>query len=150
MKHLLTAIACCLAVAGSAQTPYNPDSNTDYVIGVDDLMGLLSLFGGDFLPSYEIEKQVCDGLDTCYVNESTNWLEFNATYPVSTWNEETVVLPESTTWKKLIFATELNSIYQQIEVKGGADTFNMSAAEIQGPTAVIFIRDDNGIWWREN
>ena len=25
MKHLLTAIACCLAVAGSAQTSYNPD-----------------------------------------------------------------------------------------------------------------------------
>ena len=29
MKHLLTAIACCLAVAGSAQTPYNPDSDGD-------------------------------------------------------------------------------------------------------------------------
>ena len=50
MKHLLTAIACCLAVAGSAQfipqpMGYNPDSNSDGFVGAEDLMGLLSLFG---------------------------------------------------------------------------------------------------------
>ena len=50
MKHLLTAIACCLAVAGSAQfipqpMGYNPDSNSDGFVGAEDLMGLLSLYG---------------------------------------------------------------------------------------------------------
>ena len=48
MKHLLTAIACCLAVAGSAQSdayPYNPDSDGDGLIGVEDLLSMLSDFG---------------------------------------------------------------------------------------------------------
>ena len=48
MKHLLTAIACCLAVAGSAQSdayPFNPDSDGDGLIGVEDLLALLSDFG---------------------------------------------------------------------------------------------------------
>ena len=48
MKHLLTAIACCLAVAGGAQTPYNPDSNGDNVIAMDDFLDFLPLFGGEF------------------------------------------------------------------------------------------------------
>jgi len=45
MKHLLTAIACCLAVAGSAQFPYNPDSNGDGFVGSADLVTLLSFYG---------------------------------------------------------------------------------------------------------
>ena len=50
MKHLLTAIACCLAVAGSAQSdgyPFNPDADADGIIGVADLLALLSDFGFD-------------------------------------------------------------------------------------------------------
>jgi len=50
---------------------------------------------------------------------------------------------------RLTAATD-NSIYQQIEIKGGVNTFSISAGEIQGATAVIFIRDDSGVWWREN
>ena len=52
MKHLLTAIACCLAVAGSAQTPvsYNPDSDGDYFVGAEDLLALLSEYGTSFTP----------------------------------------------------------------------------------------------------
>ena len=57
MKHLLTAIACCLAVAGSAQTPYNPDSDGNNLMGAEDLMSLLSLYGGEFYPQ-TIEPQV--------------------------------------------------------------------------------------------
>ena len=75
MKHLLTAIACCLAVAGSAQTPYNPDSDGDNSITVEDLMSTLSFFGGPFFVDYSM-IQVCDavemgiqGVDTCYVEE---------------------------------------------------------------------------------
>ena len=48
MKHLLTAIACCLAVAGNAQTPYNPDGNADGMIGSADLVSLLSFYGALF------------------------------------------------------------------------------------------------------
>ena len=44
MKHLLTAIACCLAVAGSAQTSYNPDIDGDGCITVTDVLGVLSQF----------------------------------------------------------------------------------------------------------
>ena len=35
MKQLLTVIACCLAVAGSAQTdwPWNPDYDSDQMVG---------------------------------------------------------------------------------------------------------------------
>jgi hypothetical protein len=51
MKHLLTAIACCLAVAGSAQT-WNPDADFDNVIGVNDLMALLSVFGSEWTADY--------------------------------------------------------------------------------------------------
>ena len=51
MKHLLTAIACCLAVAGSAQT-WNPDADFDNVIGVEDLMALLSVFGTEWTAEY--------------------------------------------------------------------------------------------------
>ena len=50
MKHLLTAIACCLAVAGSAQTPYNPDADGNNLIGVDDLTEFLPLWGQEFYP----------------------------------------------------------------------------------------------------
>ena len=56
MKHLLTAIACCLAVAGSAQSdayPFNPDSEGDGIVGVADLLALLSDFG------LEAEVETC-------------------------------------------------------------------------------------------
>ena len=51
MKHLLTAIACCFALAGSAQSewPWNPDADYDNVIGVEDLMALLSVFSSEFV-----------------------------------------------------------------------------------------------------
>lgn len=62
MKHLLTAIACCLAVAGSAQSdayPFNPDSDGDGLIGVEDLLALLSDFG---MPA---ELETCFKGDIC-------------------------------------------------------------------------------------
>ncbi|RPG85182.1 MAG: hypothetical protein CBD69_007770 [Crocinitomicaceae bacterium TMED209] len=52
MKHLLTAIACCLAVAGSAQTPYNPDADGDGFVGSEDLLELLTEFGTSFTPLF--------------------------------------------------------------------------------------------------
>ena len=51
MKHLLTAIACCLAVAGSAQTPYNPDSNGDNFVDIADFLDFLPNYGQNFYPT---------------------------------------------------------------------------------------------------
>ena len=54
MKHLLTAIACCLAVAcfGQGTTiheyPWNPDWNNDNFVGSSDLTGFLSAFGSEY------------------------------------------------------------------------------------------------------
>ena len=78
MKHLLTAIACCLAVAGSAQFPYNPDADQDNIIGSVDLLSLLPLYGSEFnVPAPEVYQgsslntytQVCSGfeVDTCFI-----------------------------------------------------------------------------------
>ena len=54
MKHLLTTIACCLAVVclGQGTTiheyPWNPDWNNDNFVGSSDLTGFLSAFGSEF------------------------------------------------------------------------------------------------------
>ncbi|MDA8606930.1 hypothetical protein N9L13_07885 [Flavobacteriales bacterium] len=63
MKHLITCLALGIAFAAGAQTglvefPYNPDANNDDVIGINDLLELLSLFGGEFAE------------ENLYVNES--------------------------------------------------------------------------------
>ena len=79
MKHLLTAIACCLAVAGSAQT-WNPDADFDNVIGVNDLMALLSVFGSEWTadypqdPEYDLAAYYAGEMDLmdCVVSCKTN------------------------------------------------------------------------------
>ncbi len=47
MKHLMTLLALVVAVTAGAQTglvefPYNPDADNDDIIGVNDLLELLS------------------------------------------------------------------------------------------------------------
>ena len=59
----MTLLALVVAVTAGAQTglvefPYNPDANNDDVIGTNDLLELLSLFGGEFAE------------ENLYVNES--------------------------------------------------------------------------------
>ena len=53
MKHLLALMALCVAFAAGAQTglvefPYNPDADNDDLIGTEDLLALLSLYGSEF------------------------------------------------------------------------------------------------------
>ena len=54
MKHLMTLIALVVAVTAGAQGttiyeyPWNPDSNNDNLIGVDDLLDFLPVFGDEF------------------------------------------------------------------------------------------------------
>ena len=51
MKHLLALMALFVAFAAGAQT-WNPDADFDNVIGVNDLMALLSVFGGEWTAEY--------------------------------------------------------------------------------------------------
>jgi hypothetical protein len=44
MKHLLTGIACFLALSVSVQTLYNPDVDGDDCITVTDVLSILGLF----------------------------------------------------------------------------------------------------------
>jgi hypothetical protein len=74
MKHLITCLALGIACAAGAQTglvefPYNPDADNDDIIGVNDLLELLSLFGGEFAE------------ENLYVNES----ETSAIYHIEGW-----------------------------------------------------------------
>ena len=53
MKYFLTCLALGIAFAAGAQTglvefPYNPDADSDDVIGTVDLLALLSLYGSEF------------------------------------------------------------------------------------------------------
>ncbi|MDB4694442.1 hypothetical protein OAF30_03330 [Flavobacteriales bacterium] len=55
MKHLMTLIALVVAVTAGAQGewPWNPDSDNDNVITVEDLMSVLSVFGSEFYVEYD-------------------------------------------------------------------------------------------------
>ena len=56
MQRLLSiALSCLFAVSLSAQEPnitypYNPDSNTDSLIGASDLVDFLPFYGEEFTP----------------------------------------------------------------------------------------------------
>ena len=54
MKHLMTLMALVVAVTAGAQTewPWNPDSNSDNIIGIDDLLSVLTVFGAEFYIEY--------------------------------------------------------------------------------------------------
>jgi len=77
MKHLLTAIACFFALSMSAQSdgyPFNPDSDGDGLVTIEDLLAVLSSFG-----------QPAD-LETCfrgeaYSLEGTEWDALNHYIP---------------------------------------------------------------------
>ena len=65
MKHLLTAIACFFALSMSAQfipqpMGYNPDSNSDSFVGIDDLMAVLSLYGTPYDSGDSVEVVTLD------------------------------------------------------------------------------------------
>lgn len=64
MKLLITAIACFLIVALTAQEqvityPYNPDIDTDSLINTTDLLEFVTIFGDEFIP----EPILVDGVN---------------------------------------------------------------------------------------
>ena len=75
MRLLFTALACLLSVSLSAQEqvityPYNPDSNTDSIISVPDVLSFLPLYGNEFIP----EPVMVDGVVI------TEWLESSSNF----------------------------------------------------------------------
>ena len=46
----MTLMALVIAVTAGAQTewPWNPDSDSDNIIGIEDLLSVLSVFGAEF------------------------------------------------------------------------------------------------------
>ena len=49
MKHLLAALALFVSMAnGHTQTPYNPDSDNNQLIGANDLQSILAVYGNSF------------------------------------------------------------------------------------------------------
>ena len=110
MKHLLTAIACCLAVAGSAQMPYNPDFDRDGFVGTTDLMAFLSFFG-QFINVYtddigpDAEIQIIDS-----VNFTQQYSSLGLVL-----NSDTIVISEDTDLLLLdVLALGLNDLQDSI------------------------------------
>ena len=50
MKHLFTLLALIASMTAGAQTPYNPDSDGDNMIGINDVLDFLPYFGSEFFP----------------------------------------------------------------------------------------------------
>ena len=112
MKHLLTAIACFFALSMSAQFPYNPDSNSDNLVGIDDLMDLLPLYGGEFYPQQtEPQIQVIplnDSLVVADILESTDVVFFTgACGEIVCGQYAELNMPNATTYKELTFLSDL-------------------------------------------
>jgi len=119
MKHLLTAIACCLAVAGGAQfipqpMEYNPDSNDDSFIGSEDILGALTLFGTPFNNGDSVNIVTLDfrGLsdDTLFIPENADIVyvldEFK-NYNSSTVEQRNLFLPNAESFKSLMVIPEI-------------------------------------------
>ena len=154
MKHLLTAIACCLAVAGSAQTPYNPDSDGNNLMGAEDLMSLLSLYGGEFYPQQtEPQIQVIalnDSLVVADILESTDVVFFTGACGEFYCGQYAELnLPNASTYKELTFLSNLGlpTITRLVSDAGdyrdmyGADCFLGSNFFVQK-----VIRSPDGVW----
>ena len=57
MKYLVTVLACFVLMSMGAQTPYNPDGDSDSLITYNDLLSFLPLYGQPFTP----EQLLVDG-----------------------------------------------------------------------------------------
>jgi len=86
MKHLMTLMALVVAVTAGAQTnwPYNPDSDNDGMITVEDLFSLLSTFGNDFeAAGLNIQTVDPDSLVREYWYTPGFWDEYECLYEIS-------------------------------------------------------------------
>jgi len=134
MKHLLTAIACCLAVAGSAQTPYNPDSNGDNFIGSHDLLDFLPLYDSPFFATDSIVVQIVDSvtylIDTCLYNSA----------PYVFWTTDSIC----TTYSGDSIAQTIFEPYD--DVYGQCSVYQWVCADSEFPYQLPVVIDENTDW----
>lgn len=113
MKHLMTLLALVVAVTAGAQTAtWDPDYNGDSIIGVDDLLGLLSLFGFEGpTPAFNSIQNSCHIFisDFGYQSDQSNYhydipdtcshaivtCAYGSSYPVNVEDRAKIRLPES-------------------------------------------------------
>ena len=130
MKHLLTAIACCLAVAGSAQfipqpIGYNPDSNSDGAVGSEDLLSILSLYSTMFdngdstvMQTYDVTGVGClDYYEPIQIDESVD-IAFIITDIGSCGTEPSFILPDGFGYKSLVVLVKNEEVDSQINIEG--------------------------------
>lgn len=83
MKHLFVTLACFALANTQAQTPYNPDSDGDNLIGVYDLVDFLPLYGNPFFPDGSqpiieiIGPDALINVDTIAITSSAAQIELN-------------------------------------------------------------------------
>jgi len=166
MKHLLTVIACCLAVAGSAQTPYNPDFDGNNLIGVNDLTEFLPMWGQEFYPETDLPinyftTDCCNWLldsngdsyaiyDTLYMSNESQFLVITGDDGVGGVNGSTafVSLPDGNQFLKLIiYAEDAAFLFlPNQEIQSGFLHWDM----IDDMTFRTYYRLPTGDWIKEN
>lgn len=76
MKTTLLTLACLAFTIAHSQTPYNPDSDGDNLIGAFDLVDFLPLYGQPFFPESTslviFETGYLTGSDTSFVPEAAD------------------------------------------------------------------------------
>ena len=112
MKHLLTAIACFFALSMSAQfipqpMGYNPDSNNDAFVGIDDLMAVLSLYGTPYDSGDSVEVVTLDFTgfenDTLSAPEAADIVYLFSGDSLTQYHDRYVLLPSSQSWNSIVF-----------------------------------------------
>jgi hypothetical protein len=116
MKHLMTLLALVVAVTAGAQTAYNPDSNGDNLIGVDDLTEFLPLWGQEFFPDLAELEFFDAGImqdNEVYVPETADVVLIDHIYGT----DGNLYLPNDTTFKVLAIL-EQNSGNSHMNIYG--------------------------------
>lgn len=155
MKPLLTTIACCLAVAGSAQSdayPFNPDADADGIIGIADLLALLADFGS------EAEVETCfkgevyrvEGWDSFYIpNDCGTLLVISFTEPTQQTilaregYDEGDVIHVTYTYDTFGFYTGTSRFYYADDFGELVQFAQLGPSFQRGSTKFVF---SNGVW----
>jgi hypothetical protein len=125
MKHFFTISLCFLALSLSVYgqfipqpMAYNPDENSDGLINVNDLQGLLSLYGNNFNNSdstiiefIDFGADCLEYYDDIAINENVDLL-YVRTGIGSCGTEPSLILPQGDSFKTLVvFANQYGPVF---------------------------------------
>jgi len=152
MKHLLTAIACFLALSMSAQTPYNPDFDNDSLITFNDMLSFLPLYGSEFFPELSepvVQYCVFDTISDCDVNEATDIVIVQDPDEV---NNPKVHLPAGLGFKSILVMHDGSHPFGNVQVRGALN-YQYDDAVMHEYLTIrklgFFMRTPSG-YWRTN